>query len=315
MLDESVVASKYAAEAAAKIGLDMLINNNQTSANLLNQSLFGTTTYDLRITDNLLTNNFVIINSTARTVNSSSRAQVRVLYSTNNINSPPGLSQLLNEETASFSNGPWRFSGTPPRANPPDGRYHQVLFNDRINENFRIEYTATLGQRVNTRESATGYGIYYFASGTPNNMTAYVFQYDPGAFIGTSRNNDGGAFFVKKVIASNPPNSGGPWCNETRDYRLGFADDDRDNTIRVSLNDLRDIMRKTPGHENFDKLNQPHKITIVRILSFVDNDTANPIPTTNTGTGLRTWNARVDFFPGDSEGQDPPRQIIWQNPN
>ncbi|MGE5604282.1 MAG: hypothetical protein ACM3YE_01160, partial [Bacteroidota bacterium] len=77
LLDESVVASKYAAEAAAKIGLDMLINNDQTTANLLNQSLFGTTTYDLLITDNLLTNNSVIINSTARTVNGSSRAQIR----------------------------------------------------------------------------------------------------------------------------------------------------------------------------------------------------------------------------------------------
>ncbi|MGE5607203.1 MAG: hypothetical protein ACM3YE_16120, partial [Bacteroidota bacterium] len=185
--------------------------------------------------------------------------------------------------------------------------------------------------------SATGYGIYYFASGTPNNLTAYVFQYDPGASLTDRRGrSDGGAFFVKKVIASNPPPKNGPWENETRDFRLGFDDnEDRDlldgefdgNVIRVGLNDLKTIMRNN-GHEDFENLNQPHKITIevkdgrhyiscdgVTILNFVDNDTENPIPTTNTGTGLRTWNARVDFFPGDPEGQDPPRQIIWENPN
>lgn len=333
ILDEAVVASKYAAEAAAKIGIDMVTNNLITAGNFVDQSLItGKSTYNLRISND--TNNTVFINSTSRTPNGSGQAQVRVIIAgnLNQIANPPQLLDLLNPQTASFSNGPWPITGSPPRANPPDGGYHQVLFNDRLAQNFRIDYTATLGQRVNIRESATGYGIYYFASGTPNNMTAYVFQYDPGAFLTDRRgSSDGGAFFVKKVIASNPPNPGGPWCNETRDFRLGFQDNSPANgTVRVSLNDLRTIMRNTPGHEDFENLGQPHSITIevingrhiiscdnVPILNFVDNDTANPIPTTNTGTGLRTWNARVDFFnnPNNTNGQRPPSRIIWDRIN
>lgn len=332
LLDESVVESKYAAEAAAKIGIDMVINNLITAGDFRGQSLInGKYTYDLTISNDL--NNTVFINSISKTDNSSGRAQVRVIYASNvnQIANPPQLLDLLNPQTASFSNGPWPISGTPPRANPPDGGYHQVLFNDQLEQNFCIDYSATLGQRVNTNSSATGYGIYYYASGNPNNMTAYVFQYDPGAYIGTSRNNDGGAFFVKKVIASNPPNSGGPWGNETRTFNLGFQDNSSANgTVRVSLNDLRTIMRNTKGHEDFENLNQPHSITIevedghhyiscdgVRILNFVDKDTTHPIPTTNTGTGLRTWNARVNFFnnPSNTNGQRPPNRIIWDRIN
>lgn len=341
LLDEAVVNAKYAAEAAAKIGIDMVTNNFITAGDFNDQSLItGKSTYDLTISNDL--NNTVFINSTSRTPNGSGQAQVRVILAgnVNRIANPPQLLDLLNPQTASFSNGPWPITGTPLRANPPDGGYHQVLFNDQLQQNFRIDYSATLGQRVNTRDSATGYGIYYFASGTPNNMTAYVFQYDPGASLTDRRGrSDGGAFFVKKVIASNPPNPGGPWGNETQDFRRGFAENedpnvldniDEGNIIRVSLNDLTTIMRGTSGHEDFENLNQSHSITIevidghhyiscdgVRILSFDDKDSAHPIPTTNTGTGLRTWNARVNFFnnPSNTIGQNPPSRIIWDRIN
>lgn len=336
-IDQSMMSATYAAEAGAKIGIDMVLGNKISNGSFLKQPLKsdGSEEYDLTITDKLASSNTIIINSTAKIPNGQKEVRVSIYTPCMSLNQTPGLLDLMDPETASFSGKPWRVSGTPPNqvGNPPDDEYYsQVLFNDKIGPTFKISYTATLGQKVNPNDSNTGYGIYYFASGTPDNMTAYVFQYDPGAIIRDKwGRSDGGAFFVKKVIASNPPNPNGPWANETRAFNLGFQDNSPGNIVRVSLNELEKIMTdpKTPGYNpNFKNLNQKHKITIevdengrhkiycddVKILDFVDNDTKHPIPTQNTGTGLRAWNAQVDFYntPSEENNHDPPYKITWE---
>jgi hypothetical protein len=49
------------------------------------------------------------------------------------------------------------------------------------------------------------------------------------------------------------------------------------------------------------------------ILNFVDFDSSHPVPTVNTGTGLRVWNARVTFNNNISRtyGQTVTRNVDW----
>ncbi len=326
-LDEDRVRAEYIAEAGARVGLNLVFHDKVYSGSWANQKVQDDSSdnYDLTLApDSAFNPNNLVITATGHTGGTSRTIVVNVGFKPA---TKPGLLDLLSSSTASYSHDNantanpsaakrWLVTGSEGNrvGNPPDSGFNQVLFNDILDQNgFSIDYYATLTQMTN---SATGYGIYYFATGMADNMTAYVLQYDPGAVL----NNDGGAFFVKKVIQS-PTVPANPSDNETRDYRYAFQDNSSANgTARVSFNDIAKSYIK-----NF-QLNALHKITIkyengrhkiyiddVLILDFVDNDRSHPIPKTNAGTGLRVWNARVNFYnaPSTSTGQNVPITATW----
>jgi len=124
---------------------------------------------------------------------------------------------------AEFSGSKWTMgkdsSGTDFAAAPADN-YYQVLFKDTIYANdaahtrkignedvrgFTLNYNVNLVSTNTGHPSDCGYGIYYLANGDPNNMSAYVLQYDPGLTPDQ--------IVVKKVIASKNSTTT-PWYNE-----------------------------------------------------------------------------------------------------
>jgi hypothetical protein len=118
---------------------------------------------------------------------------------------------------------------SPTCAYPPDSGSCQVLFkkfplqwkeNATTNrQEINLSYNAAC-KKFPTNGSATGYGIYYGATGTANNMTGYVFQYDPGAI---EHDGDGGSFFVKKVKAKDDDFSGFIGDLEWSDTKLSYT--------------------------------------------------------------------------------------------
>lgn len=91
---------------------------------------------------------------------------------------------------------------------PNNSDYYQILFNsdaDFAKNGFTYHYKINLINTTAGHDSDTGYGIYYLANGTPNNMSAYVVQYDPGLTPDQ--------ILVKKVVAD-AVSQQNPWLNE-----------------------------------------------------------------------------------------------------
>ena len=125
-------------------------------------------------------------------------------------------------------------------ANPNHPEEHsQVFFGDIIGRKFRVTYSATAQSATSGYYGATGYGIYYYASGTPNNPTGYVVQWDPGAYFDkkvSGQTMDGfpeyvngklrGCFFVKKNYGGDsiPQTAANneTWDNSSWDYRYSL---------------------------------------------------------------------------------------------
>lgn len=326
------IKAEYAAQAGAKYGIDLVRHNENEGkwplGTWLHQKVSNASddTYDLSISaDNIdLPTRYTII-STGTSNGSQKTVTVEVDFRFDK----PNLFQLFANETVSYSKGKkWKITNAPKleeqRANPPDSDFNQVLFGDKLKPAFKVSYNVSLNQILD--KGATGYGIYYFATGTADNMTSYVFQYDPGAQM----NNDGGAFFVKKVIRSettpnNPSDNEMRDNNQASDYRKAFKDNTSSETLRVSLNDLKHLT----GNKNFQIQNQSHIITIevtkdgqhiisidgVQILYFYDKqkpDSKTYIPKENAGTGLRVWNANVNFYNVASDGQLIWKSTVWR---
>jgi hypothetical protein len=135
-----------------------------------------------------------------------------------------GIKELFSGCTYSHKDGnttidvtSWDIDTVNNAANPPDNGFYQVLFTgSQLEDQFSLAYNCAC-KKINST-TASGYGIYYGSTGDADNMTSYVFQYDPGAYIGTSQNNDGGSFFVKKCRANSTPQpkaSANEWIETT----------------------------------------------------------------------------------------------------
>jgi hypothetical protein len=212
---------------------------------------------------------------------------------------------------------PWSISGEYPNqiAKPPlatgyDDSYKRIMFNDHLNSNeIHIDYNITL-DAISTASSSTntGYGIYYYATGNANHIdSTYVFQYDPGAYIG----NDGGAFFVKKLMNN----------NETRDFRYGFQDNGFDEfgqkrgTVRVGLNSLVTKMNAyyavqrslgnllpdgTQYPVSFNILDQRHSIKI----DTITDTTPTTVKYRNSSNQIRTTNIYLSHHVISCDGNE-----------
>ena len=358
MRNSNGAQAEYIAQAAIKIGVKIVkkylkdTNNPGSCSNTLANQVFttGYGTYDLVYAPNNSTNPTQIeITATGhytingKTLDRITRAAV-ILKITDVTQPGPGVLDLITPDASFSHNKPWKVVGNPPVGNPPDSGSNQVLFNDQLASSFKIDYYATLQKTF--AANATGYGIYYGATGNANNMTSYVFQYDPGAWNNADPNNPlwkNGSFFVKKVVSAINPSTQNPWQNETRIFYRAFEDNSASNgTVQVSIAALTTIMNnyyknelpaqgKTPPYSNFSCLGQKHNITIEvkkvsgkdrhfvccdgkEILNFVDNDpNYQAIPFEGKRTGLRVWNATTDFYnsPSTSYGQFSSQKIKW----
>jgi len=303
---------------------------------------------------------------------------------------PPTTKELILSGKYS-KNKPWippGKDGEPAKA--PDTTFNQVLFNDSLKFPDKLKDTVqetepdflsdkyrviTLTYDINLKQAPqkgpAGYGIYYCATGEPDNMSAYVIQYDPGV----KQNPDGtmydpnGSFLVKKLNQRLPALKPGDYGYseygyETRNYQLPFKGNPQNNpldnyelyymsseklkklpnpndwyedrpqeTLKVTMGYLEKLLEKVNG-KNFAMKEQTHRITIsmvqnrknetdiqhiikvdgVPVLYFKDYDTKIPPPpkegsTTKyvCGSGLRVWNADVDFYniitQGNNSGQ------------
>jgi hypothetical protein len=438
--DHNRIVSDYAAQAGAKIAIDNIktwiaADTNGTLDTSALQGGFtgkittqaGSPQYTVTFKPVTLAGNtipnYIEITATGTYNGVKSNVVARILFGEDQRLSPnPGVMQLLSNTKDFSKKEPWLVTGEVPNqiCRPPtnsNNSYKQVLFHETLSEQFKISYNITLDQ---TTAVNSGYGIYYNASGTADNPTAYVFQYDPGAILSSG---DGGAFFVKKNVAksSTPANSyeNEVWELSNRNYRHAFQDNGKDDLgnergiARVSINEFISTMNtyyaemKATGKKRSDGSSYPdmfflttdsardyycgdparvgktltpaeidtyspyarHTISIEakndevattvkyykyttsqvwnsskkrwetkttksvvtetkklkqqyvacdgkEILKFVDLDTKNPIPTSNSGTGLRVWDARVTFNNNisDSYGQVVADNLMWINP-
>lgn len=137
----------------------------------------------------------------------------------------PSVFDLIQK--GSYSGKPWKISEDRELAWAPDNGYNQVLFNDYYYANdpkhldgknqkgFTLNYRVNLKNIIAGHESDSGYGIYYLANGTANNMTGYVLQYDPGLAPDQ--------LLVKKVLKdTTSPNAKNPWLRESKPFKDDF---------------------------------------------------------------------------------------------
>jgi hypothetical protein len=234
--DNNMYISQYTAESAVKLAIRYvrsLVAGGTPIGSITGtitgrlSTVAGSPTYTVTYTPDDPTNVGRIRIRAASNVNGITRtANVDILRGNNRIIIPnPGVIPLI-QNSNDFSNGRWGISGDPPVANPPSGAtnydnsFHQVLFHEQLSSTrIDIEYNIALdsSSSIAQNNTCTGYGIYYYATGTASNMTSYVFQYDPGA----------NAFFVKKVIAGRNSTTR-PELNETRAFNKAFQDNGLD---------------------------------------------------------------------------------------
>jgi Tfp pilus assembly major pilin PilA len=249
--DRNRVTAEYAAQAGVKIGIDHIraLILLEKASNTISGSFSGKLSTSVgapqysvvyQPNNNLVNPDYINVTATATYNGVTSRSIVHILLGNEKKSIPnPGVIPLI-ENSHDFSNDEkWTVSGDPPICRPPVSSlksFKQVLFHDTLDANFKVSYNITLDKKNLYDSGGTGYGVYYMANGDADNMTGYIFQYDPGANIGT----DGGAFFVKKVIAGKSSTTS-PWQNETRNYTLGFQDNGNDSlgnntgTTRMSI--------------------------------------------------------------------------------
>ncbi len=218
------IKAKAAAEAGIRYTWMNAVQNTSTSNYIWDTSMLTTSPISLdssdsnsptftvsisRITSNLpngiTANDFYYkITSIGRFGNSRSVMEAYLLIS-------PGVSLTQFVQGGQPSdNIAWTINGTtataPLGANNLD--YYQILFNkdaDFAEKGITYHYKINLISTMKGHDNDTGYGIYYLANGSPNNMSAYVLQYDPGLTPDQ--------ILVKKVVAD-AVSQQNPWLNE-----------------------------------------------------------------------------------------------------
>jgi type II secretory pathway pseudopilin PulG len=240
-MDEDRLIAQYAAEAGAKTALRQIqqtynsyADNNSgtvTIADILSINSANTTpenfvyhpdkakysSYTVQFAPDNITDPKKI-QVTANGFFNGKRYTVRPFFSLE-LQRTGGIKELFKDCEYSHLDGKsdeklqeWELDTT--TANPPPGNnFYQVLFKGcQLESQFSLAYNASCEKYVTG--SPSGYGIYYGATGDADNMTSYVFQYDPGAeYMG-----DEGSFFVKKVkkSADNPKHaSDNEWVETT----------------------------------------------------------------------------------------------------
>ncbi len=362
--DGAHIAAEFVAQAGAKIAVDEITKKlEERNGNVLeNVSYFtktptadieidsksGTFSYSYKPNGDSIENlSAITILATGKVGNVTLTKKVDVIVNTSARGLPgPGVASLLTGSGVTYSeNKKWGIDNTDeanPVANPPSNSGHyRVLFGDSLEKNFKVSYNATI--TGTTVANNSGWGIHYFESGTADAPTSYVFQYDPGAnmkFDTTTSDpnhgvDDGGAFFVKKVV-----NGGEKWeesyvQNGQTKYRevnrycgIPFEESNSTNgTTKVSLKELQQFAKEN-GINDFEIYNQQHKVSIEvkeetlsdgtkrlrhfvyiddiakPVLNFVDNTKLNKIPTPLTdadptkkfGSGIRVWNSSCMFY-------------------
>jgi hypothetical protein len=228
--DSDRVCAQYAAEAGAKSAVRSIQLNfnkingildagnigdfdlNSYSTNFVNDKSSYTVEYH---PDNMNPSATSQINIISTGHCNNRKYTVKIIYALSNSNlyvaSADGIVQYFQGAQYSHLNGTgteqtWNFidpvtdnahpeNNKPATVSPPGTGNYQVLFKgQQFEENFKLAYNCACKNFPND-SSGKGYGIYYGATGDPDNLTSYVFQYDPGA----SEGGNGGAFFVKKV--------------------------------------------------------------------------------------------------------------------
>ncbi len=252
---------------------------------------------------------------------------------------------------AEFSGSKWTMGknalGTEFAAAPADN-YYQVLFKDTVyandeahkdtsnNKGFTLNYNVNLVSTNVGHASDCGYGIYYLATGDPNNMSAYVLQYDPGLTPDQ--------IVVKKVIKDKNSTTT-PWANEvfgpntnsfqksmnqTQTNKLSSptwdnttkklkgvnpTDNSGQDLMAISMTDVVNKLNalKINGTTNNKMLGQNHTLTIdarpdknnnvVHTISMDGLEVLKFIDRGKNGpiftegsTGLRVWQAQAQFY-------------------
>ncbi|SHI34844.1 hypothetical protein [Propionispora hippei] len=161
-----------------------------------------------RITANLPsgvknTDSYYKITSVGRSGNSKAITEAYLLVSP-----MVSLTEFVQGGNAS-NNAPWTVDTINGVATAPSSSdYYQILFNgdaDYAAKGITYHYKINLNSTNPSHPNDTGYGIYYLANGTPNDMSAYVLQYDPGLTPDQ--------ILVKKVVAD-ATSQQYPWYNE-----------------------------------------------------------------------------------------------------
>jgi Tfp pilus assembly protein PilX len=215
--DQDRINAQFAAEAGAKNAINALQHQidaikpiTATNINQLNKSLYtedivkNKSNCEMSWVAQSLPNNCFTVTITSTGFVNGKKHSVDVLYNLKLVTKIT-TEDLFNQ--CDYSNGKsWNIEKEYENeklvrtyAYPPNSGACQVLFKNcplkPENNVINLSYNAAC-KKFPTDGSATGYGIYYGATGTADNMTGYVFQYDPGAF---KTGDEEGSFFVKKV--------------------------------------------------------------------------------------------------------------------
>ena len=361
-------AAQYAAEAGARYVLAHAQENTpdatrvwsqaglaNTATTLSNGATFLATVQSVTAPTGV-TGSYYMITSTG-TVGGTTRvvrAYLNIPPPGQTIQVPVTTFDLL--QSGRYSGNPWTIDNASGVARAPtDNQYYQVVFGDNVSASDGFSLNYNVNMKSLTDANANGYGIYYMVQGDPssrdpNNMSAYVLQYDPGL------NPD--QILVKKVIAGRNSTTT-PWANEVK-CGTGNCDGPsltvKDNNNRnITLDNQSFQQTKSPDNltwsgtqltndlsnpandqmvASFSKvltklgqlgrpnsmLNQNHQMTIdvhtvngnvvhtikmdgLEILKFIDRQgSTGGAQFTSGGTGLRVWNANVDFF-NNTNGQ------------
>lgn len=349
-------AAQYAAEAGVRYVLAQQQEN--TSGGVWNQGTLATSPITLGIDSAGSTAKFTVavqqvaVGKYRITSTGTAGKEKRVVR--NNLSLQVSTFALL--QSGIYSGSPWTINTTTGIATAPtDKQYYQVLFGDNVDAKTGFTLTYNVNIKSYTDPNANGYGIYYMVQGdpstkNPNNLSAYVLQYDPGltpdqilvkklkasATTPTYPSDNElqyGDQTVKDAKGKNttldnqsfqktatPYNMS--WSNTpingvyylTNDLSKNTSSNPTDQMV-ASFTEVLDELKKRTGTTP-KMLNQNHTLTIdvkrdangndvhsiimdnkIEVLNFIDREgTVGGAKYSSGGTGLRVWNANVDFY-------------------
>ncbi len=247
--DTRYVTARYAAEAAAKYGIQQvqtLLKNGTAIGAAYNRAAFDcpiSTSSNTKVTckwnlDNNTSPTMILIRTTATCKGVSTSANVNFYLKDSPIYKDAGIVDLINTGNYSHSDhnplSPddkrvrWKLdTSTTPISAKPNVTVSQVLFNDVwTDKGMDVTYRASaVVNNANGTTTGGGYGIYYGAIGNGDCMNAYVLQFDPGAqddkskkYVNGIYKANYGTLLVKKVVFD--PNNTNPDHTDTSNFQI-----------------------------------------------------------------------------------------------
>lgn len=276
--------------------------NNQSISDVAGEENMGT--FNITSTRNTLVtagNDYKI--TSIGTVGNVTRTVVAFISMTDaSTKTAPSVFDLINTGSVSTKNGvPQKWTvgtGLNAIASAPSKKdFNQILFADHLyandndhldgnkNPGFTLNYNIKLNN-ITGSASANGYGIYYLASGTGDNMSGYVLQYDPGLTPDQ--------ILVRKVIQGKTNYSEvRPYQNDKQNYTyINY-----DYTQRYNYDTWQAFQR---GNQQIDKYSGWDNQGKLTIASSLDN-TAIPLDTVMRK--LNDFKPRADKKPHDMKSE------------